>query len=140
MAKKCENRLPTFRINMHVPATSWHAHYDRNLQVKQPTEFEAWAHAMRAILMELTQGNLRLMIGYWGDAMNVLPPDARTTLLQVIAGGYGLQIKLVDDDPETIEVSLVQRYDPLIGEKKTESGLILPGKPGASKLVLPNER
>lgn len=138
MPPKCTNRQPTFRINMHVPATSWHPHVDRTLEAKAPTEFEAWALAQRKMLMELTQGNLRLMIGYWGDALNVLPPDVRAALIPVLARGLGLNIQQAGDDPNVIEVSLVQRYEPLVGEKQTPSGLVVP-KEGASDLVLPGD-
>jgi hypothetical protein len=124
---------------MHVPATSWHPHADKTFEVKKPTEWEAWAHAMRAIVLELSHGNARLMLGYWSDALNVLPPEVRKALIQAIAAGYGLQIAPAEDDPKTIEISLVQRYEPLVGEKKTESGIVLPKTPG-SKLVLPGQK
>lgn len=138
MPPKCEKRLPTFRINMHMPATSWHPHRDKTFEVKRDTEWEAWAYTMRDILQELTQGNLRLMVGFWGDALNVLPPEARTALLTVIAKGYGLQIKTAADAPDTIEIGLVQRYQPLVGEKKTPAGLVVPPE-GKSGLVLPGD-
>lgn len=142
MPPKCLNKPPTFRVNMHLPATNWHPHKDETFQIKNPTEWEAWAYMMRATLMELTHGNLRLMVGYWADAMNVLPVEARTALIHAIAKGLGLQIKPVEDVPDSIEVNLVQRYDPLMGDKTTESGLVLPGgKPGGgSKLVLPGSQ
>jgi hypothetical protein len=123
---------------MHIPATPWHPHNDRVFEVKKPTEFEAWAYTVRDMLTELTQGNLRLMIGYWADALNVLPPDVRKVIITAMAQGLGLQINTVEDTPDTIEVKLVQRYDPLVGDKKTESGLVVPQKPD-SALILPGD-
>lgn len=138
--KKCTNQNPTIRVSMHVPATDWHPHLDKTFSVKKPTEFEAWAHLMKDTLMHLTAGNLRLMVGYWGDALNTLPKEARTALITVIAQGLGLQIRSVPDQKDTVEVKLVPRYDPLVGDKKTESGLVLPGGgTGQSDLILPND-
>jgi hypothetical protein len=126
---------------MHVPATSWHPHHDQTIEVKRPTEWEAWAHMMRATLMELVHGNTRLMVGYWADAMNVLPPEVRKALIQTIALGFGLQIAPAKDDPNSIEITLIQRYEPVVGEKKTESGLVVPKGPGeATQLVLPGQQ
>jgi hypothetical protein len=126
---------------MHVPATSWHPHADRTFEVKKPTEWEAWAHLMRAILLELTHGNGRLMVGYWADALNTLPPEVRTAMVSVLAQGLGLEIRPAKDTPDTIEITLVHRYPPLVGEQKTESGLILPkkGTGGKPDLILPND-
>jgi hypothetical protein len=125
---------------MHIPATSWHPHTDRTLEVKKTTEWEAWAHLMRATLTALTHGNGRLMVGYWGDALNTLPPEVRTAMVSVLAQGLGLEIRPAKDVPDTIEITLVPRYPPLVGEQKTESGLVLPkGAGGKSELVLPND-
>jgi hypothetical protein len=125
---------------MHVPATNWHPHSDKTFEAKAPTEFEAWALAQRQTLMELTHGNLRLMVGYWSDAINVLPPDVRTALLSCIAQGLGLQIAPVEDAPDTIEISMVKRYDPLIGDKTTKSGLVVPQGAEAPDLILPGDK
>ena len=138
--KKCEKQQPTMRVSMHVPATDWHPHFDKTFVVKKPTEFEAWAHTMRDTLLQLTGGNLRLMVGYWGDALNTLPNEARTALITVLAQGLGLQIQKVEGKDDTIEIGLVQRYDPLVGDKKTESGLVLPGAgAGKADLILPTD-
>ena len=136
--KKCTNRQPTFRTTMHVPATSWHPHFDKAFTINKPTEFEAWAHTMRDTLLQLTGGNLRLMVGYWADALNTLPKEARVALVTAIAQGLGLQISPVEDEPNAIKVDLVQRYDPLVGDKKTESGLVVPSGV-KSDLILPGD-
>lgn len=126
MAPKCTEQLPTFRVNMHSPATAWHPHQDNIFTMKKPTDWEAWAHTMREILVQLTAGNGRLMVGYWLDAMNILPPNVRAALLAGIAQGLGLEIKSVEGETDTIEVNLVPRYPPLVGEKKTPGGLVVP--------------
>jgi hypothetical protein len=139
MPKKCERQQPTFRVNMHLPATSWHPHTDKTFQVKGKTEFEAWAFTMRDILVALTHRNQRLMVGYWADVLNALPSDIRRTLVAVIAQGLGLDIRPAPDDPQTIEIHLVPRYEALVGDQKTESGLVIPGKGGKSPLTLPSD-
>lgn len=138
MPPKCENKQATIKVKIHVPATSWHPHMDKTLEVKAETEFQAWALAMRDSLLALTHQNMRLMVGYWGDALNSLPADVRTALIDVIARGLGLSIKTAKDQPDVIEIDLVPRYDPLVGEKKTESGLVLPKTP-KSALLLPGQ-
>lgn len=139
MPPKCEKKQPTFRINLHVPATNWHPHKDKTLEVKAETEFEAWAKAVREMLMVLTQGNGRLMVGYLADMLNNLPVEVRTALVAAMAQGFGLAIKPVEGEEGAIEVGLVQRYPPLIEPKETPSGIALPGgqKPGDAGLVLP---
>ncbi len=139
MPKKCEHKRPTIKVTMHVPATSWHPHMDKVLEVKAETEFQTWALAMRDSLLALTHENLRLMVGYWGDALNSLPTEARTALITVIAQGLGLSIKAAEGVPDTIEISLVPRYEPLVGEKKTESGLVIPKNPENPDLILPGD-
>ena len=141
MPKKCEKRKPSIKVTMHVPATNWHGHFDKVLNTKAETEYQCWAEAMRASLIELTHGNLRLMVGYWGDALNLLPEDVRMTLVTVIVKGLGLSIKTTEDVEDSIEVDLVPRYEPLAGERMTESGIHLPPKPGENvDLILPGDR
>ena len=136
MPKKCENKQATIKVTMHIPATNWHPHMDKVLEVKAETEFQAWALAMRDSLLALTHQNMRLMVGYWGDALNSLPDDVRRALIEVIVRGLGLSIKPAKDTPNAIDIDLVPRYAPLIGDKKTESGLVIPKSPG-SDLLLP---
>lgn len=139
MPPKCEKQLPSFRVKAHLPATIWHPHKDKVFEVKKPTEFEAWAHMMRDTLVELTAGNARLMLGYWADALNTLPDSIRVAIVTAIAQGLGLEITTATDAPDTIEIKLVQRYKPLIGEEKTKSGLVIPGQE-KNKLVLPGQQ
>lgn len=137
MAKPCEHQQPTLRVKAHLPATSWHPHYDRTLEVKQPTEWQAWAKMMLQLLTVLAGGNQRLMVGYWMDALNVLPVELRLALVSGLARGYGLDIQATGE-PDTIEIRLVQRYKPLAGPKQTESGLLVPHS-GSPDLVLPGD-
>ena len=138
MTKKCEHTQPTFRVTMHLPATSWHTHADKTFQVKQPTEFEAWAHLVRSLLMTVTQGNVPFMLGYLGDLLNTLDSDMRTALLTIITKGFGLEIKEAEDTPHTIEVGLVPRYPPLVEKEESTSGLVVP-ESRETGLVLPGE-
>ena len=135
MPPKCENAQPTFRVKIHLPATSWHPHYDKVINTKAPTEFEAWAATMVKILAELTHENARLMVGYWADALNVLPLEMRKALVQVLLQGLGISIK-PGPEPDTIEVDLVQKYPPLVEQPPRQDELVVP-KPGA--LVLPGQ-
>lgn len=138
MSVKCTNQQPTIRVKLHAPITAWHPHYDRTFEQKSSTEWEAWAQVMLKLLSIFTQGNARLMVGYWLDALNVLPPELRLAIISGIARGYGLDIHSVPDAPDTIEVHLVQRYSPLAGPQQTESGLVVPKK-GAPDLILPGD-
>ncbi|KKN32417.1 hypothetical protein LCGC14_0814050 [marine sediment metagenome] len=134
MAEKCEHKTPTFRLKMHTPATSWHPHEDKVIESKKDTEWEAWACMVRDSLAILAHNQPQLMVGYWLDALNALPPELRRTLAIGIAQGLGLQIKTIEDG---IEVGLVPRYPPLVPEK-SKSGLVTP-QGGGSKLILPND-
>ena len=136
MPPKCERQQPTIKVKLHLPATNWRSHYDRSFEEKHPTEWQTWAQTMLVLLRTFTNGNLRLMLGYWLDALNPLPPDIRLALIQGVAQGYGLDIKTVDDAPDTIEVNLVQRYPPLADPQVKKSGLVVPKK-GASDLIIP---
>jgi len=136
MTKKCENQQPSIKVTMHIPATEWHPHYDKVLENKAPTEYEAWAKAMVTSLAALSHDNARLMVGYWGDALNTLPIELRKSIVQVIGQGLGLQIT-ESDEPDSIEVELVERYEPLIERQPQpnelavpQSSLVLPGQPG----------
>lgn len=139
MPPRCEKQQPTFRVKFHVPATTWHPHTDRVIEVKKPTEWEAWAHTIRETLAVLTGGSPPLILGYMLDLINQLPADMRTGLITGIAQGLGLDIR-PGEEPNTIVVTLVPRYDPLVGDKKTESGLVLPQEGQGAGLVLPGQQ
>lgn len=136
MTTTCENAQPTFRVKLHIPATSWHPHYDKIINTKAPTEFEAWAATMVKILAELTHENARLMVGYWGDALNVLPLEMRKALVQVITQGLGLSIQSIEDMPDSIQVDLIERYPPLVERPPRPDELVTP----KSGLVIPGEK
>jgi hypothetical protein len=124
---------------MHVPAASWHSHHDHTLEVKAPTEFEAWAMFTQKVLAALAYNNPRLMLGYWLDALNTLPEDTRKTFIQGIARGLGLSIKPAEDESNAILIDLVQKYDPLAGDKKSKGGIVLPRGVSVGDLVLPGD-
>jgi len=137
MPKKCEHQQPSFRVTIHNPAASWHPHWDKVVTVKAATEWEAWSQFMLKVLSRMAGGNARLMVGYWLDALNSIPTDLRAALVQGIIQGLGLQIEPDKDDPTTIVVNVVRRYEPLArGDPTTKSGLVLPKKP-AEELLLP---
>ena len=135
MPPKCENAQPTFRVKMHIPATSWHPHTDKVINTKAPTEFEAWASTVVKILAEPTHENPRLMVGYWGDALNVLPVEMRKALVQVLIQGLGISIE-PGPEPDSIKVDMVQRYPPLVERPPRQDELVTP----KSGLVLPGEK
>lgn len=125
--KKCDQQPPRFHIRIHTPAAPWHPHLDETIEVSHASDFGVWARATAATLHLLTQGNLPLMIGYWADALNVLPEDIRAALVSVIINGYGLDMKMVE--PDTVELSLAHRYKPIAPPSKTtDHGLALPGR------------
>ncbi len=139
---KCDNKQPSIRIKLHIPATDWHPHMDKVLNSSAETEYEAWAKAMVTLLNELAHGNMRLMTGYWGDALNTLPVEIRKALIEVIGRGLGLQISKVEGKEDTIEVELVERYEPLVPTRPrppAPNELVVPTPPKASDLVLPGQ-
>ena len=91
---------------------------------------------MAEVVRDLANKNPRLMVGYWLDALNVLPGDVRHALVTGIIQGLGLDISVSDEGTELV-VKLLQRYDPLAGEKRTEQGLVVPGVPAPKGLILP---
>ena len=119
---------PVFTSSFHLPKTSWHEHRDWGGSVEEPTEFQAFATMTMNTLMELSGGSNRLVIGYLGDMLNVLPKNLRLAMLHVIANGLGLDIKTAADDLNTIEVNLVQRYEVLTPSEKQPSPIMTPGQ------------
>ena len=118
------------RTSVEIPATDWHPYDKFVIKTKAKTEFEAFAQSTVKLLAKLGHNNRRLMLGYLLDLVNTLDVDLRTALIQGILKGYGLNIKSIRDPlegEEGISVDLVQRYTPLTRERRTESGLILPG-------------
>lgn len=91
---------------------------------------------IQGALIRLTGGNVRLLLGYLLDIINSFPSDLRLALITGLARGYGLEIRAVPDAPETIEIDLVQRYEPLAKPKRTS--LVVP-KHGQTGLILPND-
>ena len=135
---KCDsNPQSSAHLSVHTPKTSWHDHKDFKVEAQGKTEFEMWARLQQEMLKHLTGGNLRLMVGYWGDAMNSLPPNVRATIVAVIARGMGLAIKPDPTNPDAIIVDLVERYPPLIqqGAPPAKEGLVVPD----SKIILPGD-
>ena len=141
MPPKCENSKPTIRIKMHVPETDWHPHTDKVMETKADTEYEAWAQAMVTLLAELAHNNARLMVGFWGDALNTLPFEMRKALVQVIGQGLGLQIKKSETQEDAVDIDLVERYPPLIQRQAKPGELVVAKQKAASGagLVLPGQ-
>lgn len=133
MSKKCEHQQPSIKVTMHIPATDWHPHYDKVIENKAPTEYEAWAKAMVTSLAALAHDNARLMVGFWGDALNTLPVELRKSLVLVIGRGLGLQITSLPEQ-DSIEVELVERYEPLTSTPPEADEMAVP----TSGLVLPD--
>ncbi len=135
---KCDNNeQSSAHLSVHTPKTNWHGHHDFKVEAQGKTEYEMWARIQRDMLKELTGGNARLMIGYWGDLLNSLPPNFRATLVAVIAKGLGLAISTDPDTPDSITVDLVERYPPLVqqGAPPAKEGLVVPD----SKIILPGD-
>lgn len=143
MPKKCERQQPTIRLSIHTPASAVHRHIDKVIQIKEPSDWQVWAHSMGKALEAMGYVNDRFVLGFYLDLINNLPRDHRLALLRGIVEGRGLNIKTIFNEetgaPEGIEVDLPQRYDPLAGPKLTESGIVLPDHPGSSDLVLPGD-
>lgn len=128
----CETlEKPVFAASFHLPKTSWHEHRDWGGSVEDDTEFQAFAAITMKLLMELTGGNNRLVIGFLGDMLNTLPKNLRLAMMHVIGNGLGLNIQAATDDLNTIDVSLVPRYEVLTPSLPDPSKqLVTPG--GAS--------
>ena len=136
MPPKCTNAQPTFRVKIHLPATSWHPHVDKVINTQAPTEFEASAAPMVKVLAELTHENARLMVGYWADALNVLPLEYRKALVQVLTQGLGISIE-PGEEPDSIKVDMVPKYPPLVEQPPRQDELVVPKSGG---LVLPGQK
>ena len=119
---------PVFTASFHLPKTSWHDHRDWGGSVEEPTEYQGFAAMTMNMLMELSGGSNRLVVGYLGDMLNVLPKSLRLAMLHVLANGLGLDIKTATDDLNTIDVNLVQRYEPLNPPEEKVSPLMTPGQ------------
>lgn len=137
MPLKCEKKLATIKVNIHLPATDWHPHVDKVLESKDETEWGAWASSVLTTLGEICHNNARLMLGYWGDVLNSMPVEYRKALVNVIVQGLGIEIKKAEQ-PDSIEVNLVPRYPPLAQQQpepgqlvvaKQNTDLIVPGDP-----------
>lgn len=140
MPTACEKQQPTYRVRMHIPANAWHQHTDKTFTVKNATEWGAWAELMGQTLQALAHNNARLSVGYWLDAINFLPDNFRKAIVMGIGQGKGLEIAPVPDEPQTVTVNLVDRYEPLIGDKQTKSGLVIPQGAGTkAEILLPGD-
>ncbi len=137
MPPQCEKKQATIRVNIHLPATDWHPHVDKVLKSKNETEWGAWAESVLTSLGVLCHNNARLMVGYWGDVLNSMPVEYRKALVNVIVQGLGIEIKKAEQ-PDSIEVDLVPRYEPLAPQApnpgelvvaKHGTDLIVPGDP-----------
>ncbi len=133
----CSKReLPFFTASFHLPQTSWHEHRDWAGAAEQKTEFETFAFMTQTMLMEMTGGNNRLVVGYLGDMLNVLPKNLRLAMMHVLANGLGLDIQTAKDSPDTIDVNLVPRYEPLTPTPDTSKvGLVTPGGGNPQALI-----
>ena len=121
---------PVFASSFHLPKNSWHEHRDWGGSVEEATELQAFATMTMNTLMELSGGNNRLVVGYLGDMLNVLPKNLRLAMLHVIANGLGLDIQPAEDALNTITVNLVQRYEVLTAPPDQSRQLVTPGVGG----------
>ncbi len=140
MAKKCEHQLPTARIRIHSPRTIWHPHKDTTFTVKEETDFGLWAAMLKDGLINMGYTGSAFtpfQLGFFLTAMNSLPEDVRRALAHGILRGLG---PVVTEEEEGIRFELKQLYDPLVGERETPSGLILPGNEIAGTIILPGTK
>lgn len=127
---------PFFTASFHLPKTSWHEHKDWSGAFEQNTEFETFAFMTQTVLMEMTGGNNRLVVGYLGDMLNVLPKNLRLAMLHVLSNGLGLDIQTPEDSPDTIDVNLVPRYEPLLpAPDQSRVQLVTPGGGNPQALI-----
>ena len=142
MTKKCEKTPTTIRLKIHTPAGIMHRHIDKVIEVKEATDWEAWARTMNTCLAAMGVTDTRIIIGFYLDLLNRLPDVLRLSLVKGIMEGYGLNVVVEDSAEEGVQsvtAGLVQRYNSLTpeGEETTPGGVILP-KGEASKLVVPS--
>ncbi len=119
---------PVFSASFHLPKNSWHEHRDWGGSVEEATEYQAFAAMVMNTLMELSAGSNRLVVGYLGDMLNVLPRNLRLAMVHVLYNGLGLDIKAATDELNTIDVNLVPRYEPLTPPEQKPSPLMTPGQ------------
>lgn len=138
---KCDNKLPSFRVRMHLPASSFRRHRDHTFEVKGETEFDVWGRLMLETLRQMGYGNdPNFQLGFWFDTLNTTPPEMRQALAHGIIRGLGM---VVEDNEEGngINFKFTTKYDPLVGDKETESGLVIPQAGGVRNpdIVLPGQ-
>jgi hypothetical protein len=126
---------PVFSASFHLPKNSWHKHRDWEGSVEEPTEYQAFAAMTMNILMELSGGSNRLVVGFLADMLNVFPKNLRLAMMHVLANGLGLDIKAATDELNTIEVNLVSRYEVLTPPPDQTRQLVTPG--AAGQVTLP---
>lgn len=119
---------PVFTSSFHLPKNSWHEHRDWGGSVEEPTEYQGFAALTMNMLMELSGGSNRLVVGYLGDMLNVLPRNLRLAMMHVLANGLGLDIKAAEGELNTIDVNLVPRYEVLTPPAERPSLLVTPGQ------------
>lgn len=138
--KKCENKNPTFRLKVHSPANYIHPHVDKVITVKGENDWETWARLIGSSLEALGYNSDRFIVGFLLDLINTLPEDFRLAIGKGIVEGRGLNIEIKQEEGgPVLEATLPQKYEPLVGERKTESGLIIPKQSPQSQLVLPKD-
>ena len=142
MPKKCTTTSPTIRLRIHTPAGLMHRHLDKVVEVKAPTDWEAWSKVMHTCLTAMGITDDRIILGFYLDLLNNLPDILRLSLVKGIMEGYGLYVeitKTTEDGVKGVTAGLVKRYNSLApeGEAETPGGVILPKGEG-SKLVVPS--
>lgn len=139
MPKKCTNQQANARVRLHSPDLGWRRHVDRTLEVRGPTDYDMWAVLCIDVLRSMGYVQTPLVVGFLLEMLNRLPDETRELIAAGVIGGWGMVIEETDEE-HAIAVRNVQRYEPIMGERRTESGLILPDKaPTRPKLIIPGQ-
>jgi hypothetical protein len=143
MPKPCTNKHPNARLRIHTPAGPLHSHRDNTFTLTGASDFELWRAVMKATMATLGHPDENFQMGFWLDIINGLPFEVRKALVHGIQHGFGMVIRDVErsGDQQQVMLAWEQRFDPLVGDRKTPSGLVLPGGSGqGGTLVLPTDR
>ena len=139
--KKCDNRAPTIRLNIHSPETGWRKHKDVTTKLTASSDFELIVGTYLELVKLLGYRQTPFVAGFLLDIINRLPDEIRKVIAVGVMQGWGTKVELVEEEgKEVLQVSNVPTYPPLAGNEERENGIVVPhGGRGPSGLVLPGE-
>ena len=123
---------PLFKLtaSLHMPPDIWcPRHTDRPITAEATSRTGLVVAALQELMMGLGWQDAGMVAGLLIDFVNHMPDDVRRNIAAGIISGQSLIIRR-NEEKDEIEVDMQQEYTPLAGpqgERRTRSGLILPG-------------